>query len=514
MVHHRTYATLLRASLFLVASLTFASLTRGADTPQSPASAPSSAKLVAPPAYTITRYDEDYSYLRDPSRRTDLYDPIKYIPLSPSDPSVYLSLGGQLRERYEYFNHPYFGAQPQDRNGYFLTRFLFNGDLHLGPYLRFFAQGKVALEDGRTPGPRSFDRDEIEPHQLFVDLRLPWNDQLTTTVRFGRQELLYGSQRLVGVSDWTNVQRTFEGIKVINEYKSDNFINTLDSFLVRPVLIRDNPIANEVEGYNDGDDSQTFWGFYDTLLLPHLIEKARTRVETYFLVLNRQATSSISPPRLVDSDIYTLGYRLYSNPKPFDFEFENAYQVGTRGDADIFAFFVSTEAGLTIEGCPATPRPYIGFDYASGDGNRADATYSTFTQLFATGHRFFGEIDLVGRMNVISPYIGTDATLLKDNAGNRKLWARVQYLAFWRANDSDSLYDAMGNAVARPSGSMKNCIGQEVDFALHWQVDRHFLITASYNHLFAGQYIHESSGGNTSIDQDIDFAYLQCTYTF
>jgi hypothetical protein len=33
------------------------------------------------PAYKPLRYEEDYSYLKDPSRRTDFWDAIKYIPL-------------------------------------------------------------------------------------------------------------------------------------------------------------------------------------------------------------------------------------------------------------------------------------------------------------------------------------------------------------------------------------------------------------------------------------------------
>src|SRR5438128_1601680 len=35
----------------------------------------------APPAYKLLRYEEDYSYLKDPTRRTDFWDPIKYMPL-------------------------------------------------------------------------------------------------------------------------------------------------------------------------------------------------------------------------------------------------------------------------------------------------------------------------------------------------------------------------------------------------------------------------------------------------
>src|SRR6266436_6558011 len=35
----------------------------------------------AAPDYKLLRFDEDYSYLKDPSRQTDFWDPIKYIPL-------------------------------------------------------------------------------------------------------------------------------------------------------------------------------------------------------------------------------------------------------------------------------------------------------------------------------------------------------------------------------------------------------------------------------------------------
>src|SRR5437899_463389 len=89
-----------------------------------------------PPAYTSVRWSEDYSYLKDASKRTDFFDPIKYIPLGADD--FYLSVGGQVRERYEYFNHNNFGAGPQDENGYWLNRVLLNLDLHVGPNVRVF----------------------------------------------------------------------------------------------------------------------------------------------------------------------------------------------------------------------------------------------------------------------------------------------------------------------------------------------------------------------------------------
>src|SRR3954467_10292768 len=57
-----------------------------------------------PRVYQRLRYDEDYTYLRDPAKRSDVWDPIKYIPLNDTGDS-YLSLGGEARERYELYNN-------------------------------------------------------------------------------------------------------------------------------------------------------------------------------------------------------------------------------------------------------------------------------------------------------------------------------------------------------------------------------------------------------------------------
>ena len=81
-----------------------------------------------PPAYKLLRYEEDYSYLKDYSHRTDFWDPIKYIPLWDRD-DWYLSTGGFLRERYEFYRNQDAGAVPPDarNNGYLLARYLLHG---------------------------------------------------------------------------------------------------------------------------------------------------------------------------------------------------------------------------------------------------------------------------------------------------------------------------------------------------------------------------------------------------
>src|SRR4051794_22771655 len=115
----------------------------------------------AAPAFKTIRYEEDYSYLRDKTRQRELLDTIKFIPLS-SDRLAYLTLGGEIRERYEYFHNSLWGQGPQDENGYLLQRFMLHANVHLTDSFRLFTEFKSGLEEGRTGGPRPTDRDDFD----------------------------------------------------------------------------------------------------------------------------------------------------------------------------------------------------------------------------------------------------------------------------------------------------------------------------------------------------------------
>jgi len=88
------------------------------------------------PTYKLLRYDEDYSYLKDPDRRTDFWDPIKYIPIGDWD-DWYVSFGAQLRPWFQFYDNFDFGTTPGP-NAFLTQRYLFHGDFHFGPNVRFF----------------------------------------------------------------------------------------------------------------------------------------------------------------------------------------------------------------------------------------------------------------------------------------------------------------------------------------------------------------------------------------
>jgi len=450
---------------------------------------------MSPPAHTELHYDEDYSYLKDPAARTNLFDSLKYIALDEQSDS-YLTLGGQLRDRYENFQNYTFGSGPQTPNGYNLLRAMLDTDLHLGQYVRVFVEGLSATEQGRAGGPRPSDVNDAALYQAFIDVKIPFSADASLTLRAGRQVIVFGAQRLIGVSDFTDVRRTDDGIRATLTTPG----NTLDVFYARPV---------RVLPYNFDDDAPPgnyFAGIYDTWEVPGAWAKAmKTKLEMYALYVNRPSITFNTTTG--GEDRYTLGTRLTANPKPFDFDLEPDYQFGQFKDQATHSFSVATIAGYTLEKLMFTPRAFVGFDIASGGSHNRPG--DAFDQLFPSAHDQFGIIDAIGRQNIIDVHPGVTLNLLENKPGAERLTLLMQYRQFWRESDQDAVYTSSGSILRAGGASDASAIGDEVDVQLTWQINRYLSAYTGYCHFFHGAFISETGPHN-----DIDFAYSAVTFTF
>jgi Alginate export len=64
----------------------------------------------------------------------------------------------------------------------------------------------------RSPGGRTTAYvDEVDLLNGFADITIPFGDQANITLRGGRQELIFGSQRLVGPGDFSQIPKAFDG---------------------------------------------------------------------------------------------------------------------------------------------------------------------------------------------------------------------------------------------------------------------------------------------------------------
>ena len=165
------------------------------------------------------RFNEDWSSLEgvDTSKTDDFWDRLKFIPFT-ADQSVWLSIGGQARARFEHFDNFQFGASaPKRSDTYLLSRFRLNTDLHITPYFRVYVEGKSSLSTDRDLQGRNSTAfyDQADLFNGFADVVIPFSKDAGVTLRGGRQELLFGSQRLVGPGDFTQVPHTFDGAQAI-----------------------------------------------------------------------------------------------------------------------------------------------------------------------------------------------------------------------------------------------------------------------------------------------------------
>jgi hypothetical protein len=439
-----------------------------------------------PNAYALERWEEDYSYLKDPSQKKSFLDAIKYVPILP-DGYWYLSFGGQARYRYDYFNNYSFGPGVNDEDGFHLQRYYAHVDAHLGDHLRAFFQVTTASVDGRELGGRYGDADDFDLQQGFIDVKTADESKPFAFARIGRQELVYGAQRYVTPDDWRNVRRAFEGVKLSLSVPND----TVEAFATRPVRIeRDEP--------NDADPSTFFGGVYNAFALPTVLEGANTKVENYLFVLN-QTQNSTPPSYHVDSDCYTVGARFYTHPGKVAVDVEGNYQFGNVADQRLSAWSFAGEAGYTFDACPLTPRASVGFDAASG----APDPDGRFNQLFPPTYNYLGHLYLFGRPNLLDAHVGVDLHL------TQSVSLYTAHHTFWRQNTNDGLYNLSGAVVRADNGSDASYVGNEIDVAVTWQIDQYWSAYMGYAHFFPGDFI-----ADTGASKDVDFLYASVTFTF
>src|SRR5690606_16679432 len=311
------------------------------------------------------RFDDDYECVRDVQNRESTPANFKFIPLEP-DGGVYLSLGGEVRQRYEYTDDPLFGADPQDKSGVWLQRFMVHGDLTLGPHIRVFAQLSSAFETGRAGGPSPVDENKLELQNAFVDLNLSLGADATLTLRGGRQELRFGSGRLVDVREGPNVRRTFDAARVTVELPSWR----VDALAAQPRHSRPGIFDDEA------NEDQALWGVYavggeDWLPLG--------AIDLYSPGFENNAGAFAQGT--ARERRHSIGARFHGTRRGWDWNWEAIYQFGSFGDGNISAWTIASETGFSFEDKPWQPRIALSANIASGDGDPADADLGTFNPL-------------------------------------------------------------------------------------------------------------------------------------
>jgi len=419
-------------------------------------------------------------------------------------------VGGQFRTRYEVkenagsFPNSDFPSGLDNSNDYFL----FRTKAHLGwspaTWFSAYAEGRDAhaVSDARPVT----ETDTFDLHQAYLRLGNPTRFPLT--LKLGRQELLYGDERYIGIADWSNLGRSFDAAKL----RFENAAFGVDAFAGRQVLVRD-------DHFNVANDYDWFSGLYASTR--RLVSWQDT--DLYFLARNvgADSPSAITPtlggpgPR----DIYTVGTRWRSVPGKlgnWDYSFEAAGQFGSVNQGgtrrEHRAFAINGAGGHTWNDAFGSPRLAIGYDFGSGDSDPLDGRTETFEPLFGTNHRLYGLMDLFGQRNMHIPRVGGSFKPVKD------VTVSLEWLGFYLADTADFLYPESGagrsqNGYGR-NPAFSSFVGNELDLLVNWRVASWGQVQAGYGHFFTSDYIRQSAAAGGRNTKDADWIYLQGTFNF
>jgi Alginate export len=423
-------------------------------------------------SYDLLRENEDWSFLQDPAARQDFWDPIKYIPLNAN--GWYLTIGGEIREALEQVGNDNWGKQPY-MNTFFLERYMLHTDWHLGRHFRAFVQLKSGLESYRQGGPRPIDEKKLDFEAAYLEVgnsdKKNW-----IVLRVGRQELNYGSGRLVSIREGPNVRQSFDGFKIRSKAGPWN----VDTFAVRPDL-------DETGFFNNTPDHRTsFWGVYATRPW-----RAGVSFDAYYLGEDRKDAAY---QRGTAAELrHSVGARLWrpvaTRGHGWDFDDEGVWQFGTFGSDEIRAWTVASDTGYSLPNLPLKPRFSMKADVSSGDDPRSQ-TLGTFYPVFPIGNYFGVLADTgPGPVNFIDVHPRVQFQL------PRGISVSTDLVAQWRENLNDGVYAVPGFLLVAAGDSRARFVGYRPGVEVRWQIDRHAYLQADYGIFYAGQFLKEASPG-------------------
>lgn len=346
--------------------------------------------------------------------------------------------------------------------------------------LTVFAQ----LQDSRTFGEEAptaatstlTSRRNVDLHQGYFQINrlfFPW-----LNYKFGRMELAYGAQRLIGLNNWNNVGRAFNGSVMTLNFKTVQ-IDFIESTLVESFRAPDTL---------NGD--QTLNGIWAKFQRPQ-----SPRLDVYIISDEFKQQNADEKSQLNRS---TLGARIEDKWNRLKLEAEANLQAGKMDfTRDILAFYLSGWLGYDFD-ADAKNQLSLGADYLSGDKASTDK-YECFNTLYAARHKFFGYMDYF-----------TDIPKHTRNLGLTDLMVKGKFSPAARFSlGGDFHYFRLSQSAILTDGSTSKELGAEFDFTFSFDYLKNLNFTAGSAVFVPGTVFKEWQGKDPSF-----WVYGQTTVNF
>ena len=329
----------------------------------------------------------------------------------------------------------------------------------------------VQIQDARRWGGEYdtlADDEGVGLHQGYVR----FDDLLTDGIflQAGRFEMAYGSERLIGTSDFDAAGRSFDAIRL--GYHRAGVVD-LDAFVAK--------VADRATVLDRDRDLYGIWASTDAV--------EGMTFELYTLLANDNAVAS-------EESVGTVGARV-----AFDLEYglfgdvEAAVQFGDRLGVEVLATMYAAELGYRLRTGPAPFDASFFFYAASGDGNPMDDKDVDFDPLFPSRHVHYGRLEQVSLRNLtgFGPRIGV--TFLDELRFDAELHSQ------WLVTPFGTRF---GLGEGRATADEVTHFGEELDLSLRWDPWDFATAQVGYSFLIPDRDAAGLRGGDR-----VDWAWLQ-----
>ncbi|MTI87840.1 MAG: hypothetical protein FH748_07720 [Balneolaceae bacterium] len=315
---------------------------------------------------------------------------------------------------------------------------------------------KLSAQDVRTWGEVSQlgDTPNVNIHEAWAQLNLSEMTQL----QLGRQELIYDDQRLLGSVNWAQQARSHDALRF--KYRNGDTDFSLD------IGAAYNQAGQNLQGNN--------YPLNNYKVLSYLwLNKDFGDVDLSALVLTDGFQSG------ADEVNYRYTYGTHVNYKASDeLDFSGTFYLQSGDDAtrtDISAFMAAAGATYKLEDVTLSG----GIDYLSGgeagDSNPAQGAFST---LYATNHKFYGNMDY---------FINVPVDAL--SGGLQDIYLKAVFTTSEDANVSVAYHNfASANALADPANAgetLDKALASEIDAAFTYKIEKDVTFKIGYSVLFS-----------------------------
>jgi len=312
-----------------------------------------------------------------------------------------------------------------------------------------------------------------KPAQLFV----------------GRQELRFGDERIIGISDWTNTSRTWDGADMRIGDK-----NRVDIFTTSVVAVHPTSLDTHGAGLTfHGVEGNITTLLHNTSLQPFVIVHTNPRVISQQGIAGNQTEVSFGSA--------------WDAKLPFGFTTSGTglLQRGDYSNDSIHAGAGIIRGGYVAAYLPWNPHIEGEYNYATGNPHTNAYRIGTYDQEYPSNHNAFGLVDLFGFQNI------------KQDRVNFSLAPRSNFQMLFQggslhvASTRDGIYGGAGTLTfAAPTGGFAHDgIGSEFDASAKYIFGKSLVANIGVGHFFPG-YVMTS----TKHEAPLTLAYFQLTYRF